>query len=151
MKAHHRGKLPAADFCFDSRGLIEDVVQIRSLWCAPLVPDAKGNFSADFSRAHRREITIPFEVSFFVVLPRRKQVTQPGDMALDSALRPLMPTDVDGPQRGVEDQPGMTCPAARPAFLSRVRPWVALLSFLGRPDAGIFRLGHGDGLAAPPG
>ena len=31
-------------------------------------------------------------------------------------------------------------------------PWVcALLPFSGRPDAGVFRLGHGDGLAAPPG
>ena len=151
MKAHHRGRLPAADFCVDSQRLIEDVVQMRSLWRAPLVPDAMGNFGADCSRTDRREIAIPFELSFFVVLPRRKQVTRTGDMALDSALRPLMPTDVDGPQRGVEDQPGMTCPAARPAFPSSSRPWVALLPFLGRPDAGIFRLGHGDGLAAPPG
>ncbi|TNH38102.1 hypothetical protein FHD67_16810 [Paracoccus haeundaensis] len=30
-------------------------------------------------------------------------------------------------------------------------PVCALLPNLGPPDAGVFRLGHGDGLAAPPG
>ncbi|WP_188716625.1 hypothetical protein [Paracoccus acridae] len=28
---------------------------------------------------------------------------------------------------------------------------IALLPNLGPPDSGVFRLGHGDGLAAPPG